>query len=136
MSGLSTEMAGENGRSITDVLQDIVANIQTIIRSEVRLARTEVTEELTKGGRASGMLASGAISALFTIWLLLLTILFALATVMPFWAAALLLFVVMAAVTAVLLSSGKKRLKSVHAIPEKTVETMKENIEWMKSQTK
>ena len=82
------------------------------------------------------MLASGAISALFTIWLLLLTILFALATVMPFWAAALLLFVVMAAVTAVLLSSGKKRLKSVHAIPEKTVETMKENIEWMKSQTK
>jgi len=95
-----------------------------------------VTEELTKGGRASGMLASGAISALFTIWLLLLTILFALATVMPFWAAALLLFVVMAAVTAVLLSSGKKRLKSVHAIPEKTVETMKENIEWMKSQTK
>ena len=129
-------MAGENGRSIPDVLQDIVANVQTIIRSEVRLARTEVTEELTKGGRASGMLAGGAISALFTIWLLLLTILFALATVMPFWAAALLLFVIMAVVTAVLLSSGKKRLKTVHAIPEKTVETMKENIEWVKSQTK
>ncbi len=129
-------MAGENGRSITDVFQDIVANVQTIIRSEVRLARTEVTEEVTKAGRAAGLISGGAVSALFTVWLLLLTILFALATVMPSWAAALILFVVMAIITAVLLATGKKRFKAVHATPEKTVETMKENVEWVKSQTK
>ena len=129
-------MGGENSRSIADVLQDIVANVQTIIRSEVRLAKTEITEEATKAGRAAGMLAGGAVAALFTVWLLLLTILFALATVMPMWGAALLLFALMAAATAILLTAGKKRFKTVHATPEKTIETMKENVEWVKSQAK
>lgn len=129
-------MAGENSRSIADVLQDIVANVQTIIRSEVRLAKAELTEEATKAGRAAAMLGGGAVAALFTVWLLLLTILFALATVMPIWGAALLLFALMAVVTLVLVTAGKKRFQSVHATPEKTMETMKENVEWVKSQTK
>ena len=129
-------MTGQNGRSIADVLQDILANVQTIIRSEVRLAKTEITEEATKAGKAAGMLAGGAVAALFTAWLLLLTILFALATVIPIWSAALLLFVILAVVTAVLLTAGKKRFTAVHAAPEKTIETMKENVEWVKSQTK
>ena len=129
-------MAGEDSRSIADVLQDIVTNVQTIIRSEVRLARTEITEEISKVGRAAGLMGGGAISALFTIWLLLLTILFALATVMPLWAASLILLVVMVIVTAVLITSGRKRLKTVHATPEKTIASVKENVEWVKSQTK
>ena len=129
-------MAGEDSRSIADVLQDIVTNVQTIIRSEVRLARTEITEEISKAGRAAGLMGGGAISALFTIWLLLLTILFALATVMPLWAASLILLVVMAIVTAVLITSGRKRLKTVHTTPEKTIASVKENVEWVKSQTK
>jgi len=129
-------MTGESSRSIADVLQDILANVQTIIRSEVRLAKAEVTEEATKAGRAGGMMAGGAVAGLFTVWLLLLTILYALATVMPIWGAALILFAVMGAVTAILLTAGKKRLKAVHATPEKTVETIKENVEWVKSQTK
>jgi uncharacterized membrane protein len=129
-------MAGENSRSIADVFQDILANVQAIIRSELRLAKTEVTEEVTKAGRAAGIMAGGLVTALFTTWLLLLTILFALATVMPMWGAALLLFIVMAVGTAVLLTVGKKRFKTVHATPEKTIETMKENVEWVKSQTK
>ena len=82
------------------------------------------------------MMAGGLITALFTAWLLILTILFALATVMPMWGAALLLFAIMAVITAVLLTTGKKRFKTVHATPEKTIETMKENVEWMKGQTK
>jgi uncharacterized membrane protein YqjE len=129
-------MAEENNRSIADVLQDIVGNVQTIIRSEVRLAKTEIADEASKAGRAAGMMAGGTVAALFTVWLLLLTFLFALATVMPTWTAALLLCVLMAIVAAVLLTVGKKRLKTVHAKPEKTIESVKENVQWAKSQTK
>jgi|GraSoiStandDraft_26_1057304.scaffolds.fasta_scaffold188545_2 Flp pilus assembly protein TadB len=129
-------MAGESSRSVADVLQDIVANVQTIIRSEVRLAKAEVTEEVIKAGRAAGMMAGGLVAAWFTAWFLLLAILFALATIMPMWGAALLLFVIMGILTAILLSAGKKRLKAVHPTPEKTIETMKENVEWVKNQTK
>jgi hypothetical protein len=41
----------QNGRSMTEVLQDIVANIQEIFRSEFRLAKAEIHEETTKFGR-------------------------------------------------------------------------------------
>jgi Flp pilus assembly protein TadB len=129
-------MAGANNRSIADVLQDIVANLQTIIRSEVRLAKTEIKEEATKASRAAGVLAGSVVAALFTTWLLLLTILFALATVIPMWSAALLLLVVMAVITTVLLSTAKKQIKTVHGTPDKTMESVKENVEWVKSQTK
>ncbi|MDX6463240.1 MAG: hypothetical protein QOE55_6937 [Acidobacteriaceae bacterium] len=129
-------MAGANNRSIADVLQDIVANLQTIIRSEVRLAKTEIKEEATKASRAAGVLAGSVVAALFTTWLLLLTILFALATVIPMWSAALLLLVVMAVITIVLLSTAKKQFQIVHGTPEKTMESVKENVEWVKSQIK
>ena len=55
-------MAGENSRSIPDVLQDILTNVQAIIRSEVRLAKTEVTEEATRAGRAAGVAAAGVVT--------------------------------------------------------------------------
>ncbi|HEY6986775.1 MAG TPA: phage holin family protein [Bryobacteraceae bacterium] len=129
-------MTGENNRSVADVLQDIVANIQAIIRSEVRLAKTEITEETTKAGRAAGMIAGGTAAGLFTVWLLLLTILFALSTVIPMWSASLVLVVVMAAITIILLSAGKKRWKTVHPKPEKTIESVKENVEWAKHQAR
>ncbi len=129
-------MAAENSRSIADVLQDIVANVQEIVRAEVRLAKTEVKEEASKAGRAAGMLAGGAVAGIYAVGLLLLTILFALARVMPLWLAALILFALLGIATAILLSAGKKRFQRVHAAPEKTIETMKENVEWVKSQTK
>ena len=75
------------------------------------------------------MTAAGVVTGLFTAWLLLLTSLFALATVMPMGGAALLLFVTMAVVTAVLLAIGKKRFKTVRVTPDKTIETIKENVD-------
>ncbi len=129
-------MAEENNRSVAHVLQDIVANVQTIIRSEVRLAKTEIREEAIKASRAAGVIAGGAVAALFTVWLLLVTIIFALATVIPIWSAALLLLVFMATIATVLLSAGRKRFKTVHATPKKTIESVKESVEWVKSQTK
>jgi uncharacterized membrane protein YqjE len=129
-------MATENSRSIADVLQDIVGNLQGIVRAEVRLAKTEVKEEASKAGRAAAMLGAGVVAAIYTVGLLLLTILFALAAAMPLWLAALILFVLLAATSAILLSIGKKRFQTVHAKPEKTMESMKENVEWVKTQTK
>jgi uncharacterized membrane protein YqjE len=129
-------MAAENSRSIADVLQDIVGNVQGIVRAEVRLAKTEVKEEATKAGRAATMLGAAAVSAIYAVGLLLLTVLFGLATAMPLWLAALILFVLVAVTTAILLSVGKKRFQAVHGTPEKTIESMKENVEWVKSQTK
>ncbi len=123
-------------RSISVVLQDIVRNIQDIVRSEVRLAKTEVREELAKTRAASLLLAIGALSGLFSVFFVLLTLVYGLSLVMPAWAAALCVAVVVGVVAGVTISAGLTRLKTINAAAPKTVASMKENVEWAKQQIK
>jgi len=123
-------------RSVSEVLQDIVRNIQDIMRSEVRLAKTEVREELAKIKTGSLVLSAGALGAAFSVLFLLIAIMFALANVVPSWAAALLVAVALAIVAGVMLTMGMNQFKQVHGTPDKTVESLRENVEWAKQQTK
>jgi uncharacterized membrane protein YqjE len=123
-------------RSVADVLQDIIGNIQNIVRSEVRLAKTEVREELAKAQSAGLFVGLGAVSGLYGLLFLLLTIVYALSTVMPTWAAALIVTIVLAITAGAMLRVGLKRLKQGHPTTEKMIESVKENIEWAKQQSK
>ena len=51
---------GGRERPMTEVLKDIIGNVQEMVRSEVRLARVELREEASKTARAGAMLAAGA----------------------------------------------------------------------------
>jgi hypothetical protein len=55
---------------------------------------------------------------------------------MPMWAATLVVALAMAAAAAVLIKGGMDRIKRIQPIPERTVESVKENLEWMKQPTK
>jgi uncharacterized membrane protein YqjE len=123
-------------RSIPDVLQDIIRNVQEIVRSEVRLAKTEIREELDKARSSTLLLGAGAATAMFAVLFLLLTVVYALALVMPEWAAAMLVGAALAAVAIVLFAVGLKRFKQIHPTPARTVETIKENVEWARQHTK
>jgi hypothetical protein len=72
----------------------------------------------------------------FAVFFLLLTIVDALALLMPSWAAALIVGAALAIAATVMLTGGVKRFKQIHPTPERTVETIKENVEWAKQQTK
>jgi uncharacterized membrane protein YqjE len=123
-------------RSFSDVLQDIVRNVQEIVRSEVRLAKTEIREEAVKAKSSVAMLGAGAVAAIFAVLFLLLTIVYALALVVPSWAAALIVGAGLAIAAGVMLMTGIKQFKQIHPRPERTVESIKENIEWAKQNTK
>jgi uncharacterized membrane protein YqjE len=123
-------------RSVSDVLQDIIRNIQDIVRSEVRLAKTEVREEVSKARDASVLIGVGALSGTFSAFFVLFSIVYALSRVVPDWAAALIVGVVLAIAAGILLSKGAARFKHVHPAPEKTIESLKENVEWAKQHAK
>jgi uncharacterized membrane protein YqjE len=123
-------------RSFSDLLQDIIRNVQEIVRSEVRLAKTEIREEAVKARASLALLGAGALTGFFAILFLLLMIASALALVMPNWAAALVVGAALAVAAGVMLMGGVKSMQRVHPKPERTVETIKENIEWAKQQTK
>ena len=119
-------------RSISTVLEDIVANVQGIIRSEVRLAKTEIREEAAKAGKGAGTLGAGAVVSLFALGFLFLAGLRGLEIVVAPWQAALIMMVVAGTAAAIVIKTGIKRIKSVDPKPEKTIHTIKENLEWVK----
>lgn len=123
-------------RSFSEVLQDIVHHVQEIVRSEVRLARVEIQEEAAKTKASMTLLGAGAVAALFAVLFLLYTVADLLALVLPGWAAALIVGGVLAIAAGVTLSAGAKEFRRIHPKPERTAETIKENIEWARQQTK
>jgi uncharacterized membrane protein YqjE len=125
---------GGRERPMTEVLKDIVTNVQEMVRSEVRLARVELREEASKTARAGAMLAAGGVLGIIAGVFALVFFAQLLAMVMPDWAATLVITLVLGITAAVLISKGRSRLHV--PTPEKTIENVKENVEWMKNQTK
>ena len=122
-------------RSIPEILQDVLTNIQDIVRAEVRLAKAELGEELN-AARSGGLLVGvGAVAAIFSALFLLLACVYALALVVPNWAAALIVAAAVGVAAAVTLGVGLKRLKTIQAAP-KTAASLKENVRWAKELTK
>ena len=124
-----------NDRSFGVVLQDIVFNIQEIVRAELRLAKTEVRDELTKARSAGLLIATGIAAAFFSAMFLLFAAMYALTLVLPAWAGALTVAIVVAVIAGAALGMGLKRFKTIQAAP-RTVAQLKETIEWAKPHSK
>ena len=123
-------------RSVSDVFQDILRNLQEMVRSEIRLAKVEIRGEVKQAVSCAVWIAAGGVAAMSAWIFLLWTLAYALATRMPMWAATLIVALVMAAAAATLIMSGLRRANRINPIPERTVESVKENLEWMKQPTK
>lgn len=123
-------------RSVSDVLQDILRNVQEILRSEVRLAKAEIRQETTRAAASALWLTVGVVGVLSAWVFLLWTVAYALATVLPMWAATLAIAVAMAAAGIVLIAVGLRRFARITPVPERTIESLKKNLEWMKQPTK
>lgn len=123
-------------RSIAELLKGIIDNVQTIIRSEVGLARAEIREEATKAGIAGKSFGIAAVLGLYAGAFTLLTLYHVAGLFMPAWGAALCVAILTGICAAVMFFSGRKTLKEVNTKPEKTIESVKENVAWLKDQTR
>jgi uncharacterized membrane protein YqjE len=123
-------------RSIGAVLSDIVGDLQHIIRAEVRLAKSEIREEVGKAKRGAIFIAAGGVVLTIAFGLMLLAAVYALATVWPPWMAALAVGGATALIGGLLAMSGKSQLGAVVLPPQKTVSTVKENLQWAKTRIK
>ena len=123
-------------RSISDILQDILTDLQGLVRHEVRLAKVEIREDFTRALSSAIWILAGVVVAL-SAWLFLLwTAAFALATVMSASAATLAVAMVTAVAAAVLIVAGIYRAKRIEPTPERTVESVKETLGWLKQSMK
>jgi len=122
-------------RPIGELLKQLSEETTRLVHQELELAKAELTQKGKQAGMGAGLFgAAGAIGLLAAAALTACFIL-ALDAVMPAWLAALIVAVVYAAVAAVLALRGRDRVKqALPPVPEQTIETVKEDMEWAKTQ--
>lgn len=122
-------------RPIGDLLKQLSQETSTLVRQELELAKAEMTEKGKRAGTGAGILGGAGVAGLLALIALTLTLIYALDTGMPTWVAALIVTVLWAAAAGVLALTGKNKVQeATPAVPEQTVETVKEDVEWAKTQ--
>jgi uncharacterized membrane protein YqjE len=125
----------EDPGSLGEIIGDISEDLSRLFRQEVELAKVELRAEAGKAGKAAGMLAGAGIAALLVLFMLSLALMYALGNVMNLGWAALIVAVLWGAAAAVLYGTGRKKLKDVDPVPRQTVQTLKEDAQWLKNPT-
>lgn len=126
-----------DGRSTGELVRDLSRQVGTLARQEIELAKAEMVEKGRAMGLGGGLVAGAAVAALLALGALTASVVLALDGAMPAWLAALLVALAWAAVAAVLASVGKDKLEQAGApVPEQTVESVKEDIRWVRDQTR
>lgn len=100
------------------------------------MAKTELREEATKAGKAAGMLGGAGVAAVFGLLLLSFAAAWGLAEVMPVGFAFLIVGAVYVLVAVILFMRGRAQMKQVSPVPEQTMETLKEDVQWAKAPMK
>ena len=125
----------EPDESVGELVGKGASDIGALISSEVELAKVELREEATRLGRAMGMLGGGARVAWFAALLLSFAAAWGVAELVDSIPLGFLIVgVIYAAVAAVLLVVGRNRMREVHPVPDATIASIKEDIQWLKQQ--
>jgi hypothetical protein len=121
--------------SVGELIGNISNDLSTLFRQEVELAKAELKQEASKAGKAAGMLGAAGYAGHLTLVLLSFALVFALGNVMDYGWAALIVGAIWGIVAAVLFVNGRKKLKTVDPVPHRTVDTIKEDAQWLKNPT-
>ena len=121
-------------RSLGELFSELASETSALIRQEVSLAQVEMTQKATKIGKYVGFLVGGGSIAFAAFQAILAAIIIGLSYFIPAWIAALLVGIVVAIVAYLLVSSALAGLKNVNLTPQQTVETLKEDAEWLKKE--
>jgi hypothetical protein len=123
-------------RPIGELLKQLSQETSTLVKQELDLAKAEMTQKGKDAGVGAGFIGAGALFAMGTFGAVTACLIALLATALDHvWLAALLVAVVYGAVAGILAIQGKDKIQeAAPAAPEQTVETVKEDVEWAKTQ--
>jgi hypothetical protein len=97
-------------KPIGDLLQQASQQTATLVRQEMRLAQLEIKEKGRHAGLGAGLLGGGGVVALLALGALITAAIAGLSLVLPVWAAALIVAVILFPLAGVLAIAGKKQI--------------------------
>lgn len=107
---------------VGQLVNQLSEQVTTLVRDELTLARMEMVEKGKRAGAGAGLLGGAGVIALYGLGALFVTIGALLALVLPVWAAALIVTVVLFAAAGVAALIGKNQVKQ--AVPPEPIEAM------------
>lgn len=128
-SGATSSPATRDDPTIAELIQQITEESSQLIRTELKLAQVEMTQKAKSAGVGLGAFGTAGILALYGVGCLILTAIFALALVLPTWAAAVIVGAVVLLAAGVAALLGKKKLSdAAPPVPSATVENVKADV--------
>lgn len=118
--------------SLGELFSDLTTDLSTLVRKEIELAKTETIEKVSSAGRNVGMIVAGGLLAYAGLICVLIAIAIGLGNWIGYGLASLIVGVLVIILGFVLVQSGLAALKHMSVTPEKTIETLKDNTEWVK----
>ena len=127
----------QSPRSTGDLLKDLAQDASALMKSELELARAEAAEKGRKAGAGAALFGGAALLGLLGAGAFTAFLIVALAIVLPAWAAALIVAVVLLAIGGVLGAAGKRQLsKAGPPVPTVAIASMKEDLAWLVNRAK
>jgi hypothetical protein len=122
-------------RSLGELFSDLSSGMGALVRDEVQLAKTEMTQKATQVGKDVGIIAAGGSLAYAGLLAVIAGIIALLATQIALWQAALIVGIIVLAIGGGIAYMGLNAVKKSNLAPKETIETIKEDLQWAKQQT-
>jgi VIT1/CCC1 family predicted Fe2+/Mn2+ transporter len=121
-------------RPLGEVAKALTRDVSLLVHQEIDLAKAEMAEKGRTAAPGLGMFGGAGIVALCAAGALTAFLVLVFSVFLPEWAAALIVGAVLAAAAYVLVRQGKERVADAgKPVPEQTIETVKEDVEWAKT---
>lgn len=120
--------------SLGELFSDLAAQTGKLIRQEAALAKSELTDKAAAAGKDIGFVAAGAFLGYAGLLAITAAVIVLLANVIPLWLSSLVVGAILAIISYFLVSSGLGHMKQANWAPQETIESIKEDAEWLKKQ--
>jgi hypothetical protein len=131
---MAQQQLAREERSLGDLFSELAGETGTLVRQEVALAQTEMMHKATKAGKNVGFLVIGGAVGYAAALAMTAGIIILIAQFIPVWASALFVGVAIGVIAYFMISSALEKLRKSDPVPRNTIETLKEDAQWLKKE--
>jgi hypothetical protein len=117
-------------RPLSELLRDLLQEVKLLIRQEMQLLKIELSQKASQAGKNVIALALGGALAYAGLLILLVAATLGLTLVMPGWASALIIGLMVVGAGVALLQKGIRGLKQLNPLPQKTLNSLRGTKRW------
>jgi hypothetical protein len=124
-------------KSMAELMRDLSAQTTTLVHQEMELAKAEMVSKGKRIGIGAGLFGSAGLFAVFGLGALTAAAIAGIATALSVWLSGLIVGGAWLGLAGILALTGTTEAqRATPPVPEKAIESTKEDVEWLKTRTR